>query len=73
MATAVEKTPNSVGPIEPDVLYPLPIFKRLSGLNNHGMRSARRLGLTVHRFGRRAYVRGGDFISFLGEQQSALG
>ena len=53
--------------IRPDCLYPLPEFKRRTGLGTHAMRTARRNGLLVRRVGGRAFILGKDFIEHLEE------
>ena len=60
MATITEPTP-----IDPDCLYTLRDFMALTGLGKHAMRTARENGLRVRRVGNRAFVHGGDFISYV--------
>ena len=43
------------GPIEPDVIYPLPDIKQRSGFGDHAMRQARRAGLKVRYKSNRAF------------------
>jgi hypothetical protein len=63
---ATASTANgSLGPIQADCAYPLPVFSRLSGQRKWGMRTARRQGLKVRKFGTRSYVLGRDWIEFL--------
>jgi hypothetical protein len=52
-------------PIEPDVLYPLAVFKRHTGLGDAALRSARRNGLRVLRVGGRGSILGSDFIEYV--------
>jgi hypothetical protein len=71
MSTTATKAPRtshqeaSLGPILADAVYPLPVFMRLAGLDERGMRHARRRGLKVIQVGRRRYVRGVDFHEYL--------
>jgi hypothetical protein len=60
-------TPN-LGVILADATYPLPEFKRLSGLGEAALRQARRQGLMVTAIGRRRFVRGADFHAFIGSR-----
>ena len=46
----------------------MPIFMQRTGLSKWAMMRARQLGLCVINVGRRRYVRGEDFHSFLGRQ-----
>jgi len=55
----------SLSPIEPGVLYPLPLFKQITGFGNHAMRTARANGLKVRRLGGRAFVHGTDFLGYV--------
>lgn len=61
----VTATSEGLGVIEAASTYPLPLFKRLTGLSDHALRQARRRGLKVRRSGRRRYVCGADFQQFL--------
>ena len=66
--------PRQVNPTAPlgvilaDATYPLPEFKRLSGLGEAALRQARRQGLMVTAIGRRRFVRGADFHAFIGSR-----
>jgi hypothetical protein len=68
VSTIAEKGAKPLGPIEDSVTYPLPLFMQLSGLSDWGMRMARRAGLKVHKCGRRHYVRGVDWSTYLSAQ-----
>ena len=63
--------------IRADELYRLDDFKALSGLGSHAMRSAHRAGLKVTHVGRRAFVRGADFMQYVqalsGDSPNAAG
>ncbi len=58
----------SLGEIEPDKLYSLEAFKRVTGLKDWALRSARKAGLKMKRVGNRKFVKGKDFIDFLDSQ-----
>jgi hypothetical protein len=51
-------------PIYPDVLYPLSTFKRISGIQDKGLREARAAGLRIVRTHGRAMILGADFIRY---------
>ena len=55
----------SLGPIEPDVVYPLDDLKGRSGMGNTALRTARRTGLKIMYAGGRAYCKGSAFIEWL--------
>lgn len=59
-----------LGIIEGGRSYPLPLFQRLSGLGTWGIRQARRDGLRVVKVGRRKFVLGSDWLTYL-ERQAA--
>jgi len=61
MATTVTTEPV----IRADECYPLPVFKRLSGMGTAALREARRKGLFVRKVGLRSYVLGKDFLDFV--------
>lgn len=54
-----------LGPIEPQVLYPLRVLQQLLGWGDSATRSARRAGLSIKRFGNLYFVLGSDVIEFL--------
>jgi hypothetical protein len=61
---------QTLTPIESGKSYQLDSFKKLTGLGDHAMRSARRkcseLGITlVRRLHGRAFVRGDDWLTYL--------
>jgi len=56
---------DRIAPIEPEAIYPLALFEKLSGLGRDGLRVARRQGLTVRYLGGRGYIRGRDFGDYL--------
>ena len=56
---------SDLGPILVDAVYPLEIFKRLSGQSVWGLRQAKRRGLRVRTCGRRSYVIGRDWAEYL--------
>ncbi len=60
--TSATSTP---APIQPGTLYPLQLFKQLTGLGNHAMRTARRQGLKVRYLAGRAFVHSDDFFEYL--------
>ena len=59
-------TPNALGAIHAEAIYPLPEFQRLTGLGEAALRQARRRGLVITTIGRRRYVRGADFYQHVG-------
>jgi hypothetical protein len=62
---------SALGPIEPDVVYPLPDLKARSGMGNTALRTARKSGLKVMYAGGRAYCKGSDFIEWLEQNSQA--
>lgn len=56
---------NPIG-IAADVVYPIAAFCAIVGWNKAAMRSARRAGLPVFYHGNKAFIRGADFISWIG-------
>jgi len=63
-----------LAPILPTSVYPLAVFKMVSGWGDKAMREARRTGLRVVHAHGRGFVRGCDFIRYidqLAEAQSA--
>lgn len=62
MATSALIQRPTLGPIEPQVLYPLAELQARSGLGAAAMRTARRQGLAVRYFGGRAFLFGQHFI-----------
>lgn len=66
MATTAKKEPNAdLGPIEPDVLYPLAVFQKRTGFRRESRAKLRREGLPIRRVGRQRFVLGRDFIEFV--------
>ncbi len=55
----------SLGPIEPDVLYPLPDLKARSGMGETALRTARQSGLKVMYAGNRGFCLGKNFIEWM--------
>lgn len=55
----------SLGPVEPDVLYPLEELKARTGMKATALRTARRSGLRVLYAGGRGYCMGRSFIDWL--------
>ena len=62
MATSTMETNTA---IEATKLYPLPVFKKITGLGLWAMRTARRNGLRVRYVGGKAFVMGSDFLDYL--------
>lgn len=62
---------NGLGPIEPDVLYPWDVFRRLTGLGETSLRRARRAGMKEYRWGGRKFILGSDFLEFIRENSGA--
>ena len=52
-------------PIEPGKIYPLALFKQITGFGNHAMRTARKQGLRVRYLAGRAFVMGSDFLDYV--------
>jgi hypothetical protein len=59
------------GEIRADAAYTIPDFLRLTGLGAKSLRRAKREGLPVIRCGRRAYVRGADWLAHLARKVEA--
>lgn len=71
-ASASSVKPNAasvqtLGPISVDEVYPLEVFKEPTGLAGWALRAARRAQppLRVTKVGRRSFVTGKDFASYL--------
>ena len=60
----------TLGAISTAETYPLPIFRRLTGLSDWAMRQAKRRGLKIKTVGRRKYVRGSDWETYLSGLES---
>jgi hypothetical protein len=56
--------------IRPEVLYPLAMFSKVSGLGRAAIRKARRDGLPIRYFSKTAFVLGQDFISHVVEHST---
>ena len=52
-------------PIHVDEIYTLAEFQRRTGLGRHGVRAARRRGLSIGKCGRNSYVAGADWADYL--------
>ena len=58
------------GPIFNGGIYPLSVFRAMTGLGEEAMREARRRGLVVRQVGSRRFVTGQDFWAFLTSLQN---
>ncbi len=67
MTTSFITPEPKLGPIEPDVVYPLSVFCRLSGLEKASLRKMRENGFRVLRVGKRSYIIGRDFLNYCQE------
>ena len=65
---AVSREQRSPGVVSSNELYTLDEIKSRLKLTDSSLRSARRRGLQVMRFGKRRYIFGRDFIEFLSSQ-----
>jgi hypothetical protein len=54
-----------LGPICPEQVYPLSLFLRLTGLSNCAIREAQKNGLRTTKVGRRRFISGRDWHSYL--------
>lgn len=63
---AVSMATNSPIGIERNTVYPIAAFCAIVAWNKAAMRSARRAGLPVYYVGNRAFIRGADFIEWIG-------
>lgn len=61
---------NDLGEISRDKLYPLPVFRRITGLGKHALTQLRRKGLPTVKCGNRVFVRGADFDTFVSNQSA---
>lgn len=61
---------HAAGQIEPQTLYALEEFKKVSGMKSWALRKARKSGLKMLKIGNRKYVKGQAFIDFI-ESQNA--
>lgn len=59
-----KNTPDGMGAIRPDAVYPLPVFCKLLGLGSRGWRTLRDSGVPVRRIGKRAFVLGSDAVAW---------
>jgi hypothetical protein len=64
MSEALNPSAEGLTPIVADAVYPLPDFKRRTGLESASIRKMRQQGFVVRRIGRRSYVRGSDFLAW---------
>ena len=55
----------TLGVVNVNELYPLPVFQKLTGLSAWAMRQARQSGLKVKTVGRRKFVAGADWAVYL--------
>lgn len=62
---------SQLAPVAADCAYTLEQFKEITGLADAAMREARHSGLPVITIGRRGFVRGADFIAYLGKLKEA--
>lgn len=58
-------TETNDGIIRENEAYPLPVFRRLTGMGTVALRRAQRRGLVVRRVGLRKYVLGRDWLAHL--------
>lgn len=65
----VPNNDSKLGPIRIDAVYPLPIFKTLTGQSDWAVRIARRRGLKVRSSGRRSYVIGREWAEYIANQK----
>ena len=63
---------KGTGPIQKNTIYPLGDFMGRVGMGEFAIRNARRAGLKVVRIGKKVFIRGEDFISFLDAQAEAV-
>lgn len=57
--------PIAVQAVEPDKLYMLDAFMRLTGLKEGALRSARANGLPVHYLHNRGFIIGKEFLDYI--------
>jgi hypothetical protein len=57
--------------IVPGAAYPIPLFKRKTGIGDWGFRTARKEGLPIRRAGGKPFVLGSDFLEYLARQSDA--
>lgn len=62
---------KELGEISREKLYPLPVFRKITGLGKHAFAQLRRHGLKTVKCGNRVFVRGEDFDAFLAKQTAA--
>ena len=56
---------STLSGIDSGTVYPLPVFRAISGFSDQALRTARRRGLVVRRAGGRAFILGEDFLRYL--------
>ena len=64
-----EQQAPGLGVIESAAIYPLPIFKKMAGLSDWALRQAKRDGLNVRTCGRRSYIVGADWATYLAQDR----
>jgi hypothetical protein len=62
---------NEGGEIQQNGLYSLPEFKKRTGLKEWAIRSARRAGLRVLYLHGRAFIRGADWMEYVGQKAAS--
>lgn len=68
MSTATAASQKDPGIVRADECYPLEVFKELVGLSSTALRRARANGLPIKRVSRRKYIRGCDWLEFVGQR-----
>ena len=63
----------SVGEIRADASYAVEQFRAANGLSKSALAEARRRGLRILRLGKRSYILGKDWLSFLDSHGRAVG
>lgn len=60
-------TEATTASIKADEIYPLSVFRKVTGIGRHGMRSMRNRGLVVRYVANKGFVHGADFIEFMSQ------
>ena len=56
---------TQLGPIDKNSIYPLDVFRKMTGLKETAVRRAEKQGLQIDKLGNRKYVDGAEFQAYL--------
>jgi hypothetical protein len=61
----IDDDTDDLQPIRPEWLYPIELFKRITGLGEHWIGRAQRAGMKIHLKGNRRFVYGRDAVEYI--------